>query len=105
MEKRMMSDELRKIIRQNEILISLIGRLAFKPDEIRQIVTSRKQNPEKYIEGYNSVDGSHSVSDLAKIIGVTQPTMTTTLSGWEEIGIIYEVEKSGRKFYKKLFPI
>jgi len=100
-----MNEELKKIIRQNEIIISLLGRIAFSKEDVRKIVTHKKRNPEKYIEGYNACDGNHSVSEIARIVGVSQPNMSVILTEWEEIGIIREVEKSGGKFYKKLFPI
>jgi len=100
-----MNEELKKIIKQNEVIISLLGRIAFTPDKVRDIVTHKKQNPQNYINGYNACDGKHSVSDIAKIIGVTPGTISPILAGWEEIGIIYEVEKPKGKFYKKLFPI
>jgi len=96
---------LRKIVKQNEIIISLLGRMAFTPEEIRKIVTSKKKNPQKYIDGYNACDGKHSISDLAKIINVTTGTLSPILAEWEELGIIYEVERKGGKFYKKLYPI
>lgn len=101
-----MSEELKKIIKQNEIMISLVGRIAFDKKEVRDIVTSRKKiSPEKYIEGYNACDGNHTVTELANIIGVKQPTLSPILQEWEELGIIFEVERPRGKFYKKLFPI
>jgi len=100
-----MNNELKKIIKQNEVIISLLGRIAFTPDKVRDIVTYKKQNPQNYIKGYNACDGKHSVSDIAKIVGVTPGTISPILAEWEEMGIIYEVEKPKGKFYKKLFPI
>lgn len=100
-----MNEELKKIVRQNEIIISLLGRIAFNKEEVRKIVTSKKRNPDKYVEGYNACDGNHSVTDIAKIVGVSQPTISIILAEWEDIGIIREVEKRGGKFYKNLFPI
>ena len=98
-----MNDDLKKIVKQNEIIISLLGRMAFSKEEVRSIVTHKKRNPEKYIEGYNACDGSHSVSDIAKIVGVSVPTISVILNEWEETGIIREVEKSGGKFYRNLY--
>ncbi len=95
----------KKIIKQNEVIISLIGRLAFKKEEIKEIVTRKKQNPDKYIEGYNACDGTHTVTEIANIIGVKQQTLSPILQEWEELGVIYEVEKTKGKFYKKLFPL
>jgi len=100
-----MKDELRKIIRQNEVIISLLGRIAFKPEEVRRIVTHKKQNPENYIRGYNACDGKRSLSEIARIVGVTPGTLSPILAEWAEIGIVYEVERPRGKFYKKIFPI
>jgi len=42
-----MSEEiLKKIERQNEIIISLLGRMAFTPETIRDIVVKKKQTPQ-----------------------------------------------------------
>ena len=100
-----MSEDIKKLIKQNEVIISLLGRIAFTPDKVREIVISRKQNPQNYINGYNSCDGKHTLSDIARIVGVTPGTLSPILVEWEEVGIIYEVEKPGGKFYKKLFTI
>jgi len=101
----MSEDTLNRIARQNGVIISLLGRIAFTEEKVKSIVMSRKQNPDRYIEGYNSCDGDHTVTQIANIVGVSQPTMTNVLSQWEEIGIVYEIDKVGGKFYKKLFPI
>lgn len=100
-----MNEELKKIIRQNEIMISLLGRIAFTKEKVKDIVTYKKRNPEKYIKGYNACDGTRSVSDIAKIVGVSVPTISVILNEWEDIGIVREVEKSGGKFYNNLYQI
>lgn len=100
-----MTEDLKKIVKQNEVIISLLGRIAFNKEEVKMIVTFKKKNPEKYIEGYNSLDGNHSLSAVAKIVGVKPQTLSPILSEWEDIGIIREVEKPKGKFYKKLFSI
>lgn len=102
-----MNEESKKIVRQNEVIISLLGRMAFTPTQVRELVTSNKREglKQKYIMGYNALDGKRSVSEIAGIIGITQGTLSPILSQWEELGIIYEVERAGGKFYKKLFPI
>ena len=100
-----MNDDLKKMVKQNETIISLLVRIAFDKVDVKTIVTAKKKNPEKYVAGYNSCDGNHSVSKIAEIVGVTEGTLSPILAEWEEIGIIREVEKSGGKFYKKLFSI
>ena len=101
-----MSEEiLKKLERQNEIIISLLGRMAFTPEKIRNIVVKNKQNPQGYIDTYNLCDGNHNVNELAAIAGVNQSTLSPVLKDWEELGIVFEVEKGKGKFYKKLYPI
>lgn len=101
----MSDDTFHRIEKQNEVIISLLGRMAFTPEKIRAIVTRKKKNPEKYIEGYNACDGNHQVTELANIVSVKQPTLTPILQEWKEVGIVFEVEKPNGKFYKKLYPI
>lgn len=100
-----MSEEVAKIIRQNEVMISLLARMAFKESEVRDIVVKKKKNPQKYVEGYNSCDGNHTVSQIADVVDVKEPTLVPILQQWEEIGIIYDVGKSGGKFYKSILHI
>lgn len=101
-----MTDEtLKKIEKQNEVIISLLGRMAFTPDRIRGIVIKKKQNPQGYIDGYNACDGNHNVNEIANIVGVKQNTLSPILQEWKELGILYEVDKPKGTFYKRLFPI
>ncbi|MFW9959153.1 MAG: hypothetical protein ACFFCT_13865 [Candidatus Odinarchaeota archaeon] len=100
-----MSDELKKIIKQNETMISLLGRMAFKPEEVEKIITSRKQDKQSYINGYNACDGTKTITEIAAIIRVTRQNMGPILSQWEQLGIVYEVEKPSGTFYKNIFPI
>jgi Fic family protein len=100
-----MNDDLKKIAKQNEVIISLLGRLAFKQEEVKKIVIYKKRNPEKYVNGYNACDGKHSVSEIVRTVGVSTPTISVILAEWEDVGIIREIEKSGGKFYKNLYQI
>jgi Fic family protein len=101
----MTEDTLKKIEKQNEIIISLLGRMAFTTERIREIVIKKKQNPQGYIDGYNACDGNRNVNEIANIIGVKQNTLSPILQEWEELGIVYEVDKPKGTFYKRLFPI
>jgi Fic family protein len=100
-----MSDDSKKLIKQNDKIISLLTRMAFKPEDVKKIVVFKKQNPDNYIKGYNSCDGNHTLTEIAKIIGVTAGTLSPILAEWEEIGILKEVEKTGGKYYKKIYEI
>ena len=98
------------LIMLDEEKLKLLGRIAFSPEPeitIRKIVTSGKKGDKRkgYIKGYNACDGKHSVREIAKIVGVTEGTLSPILQKWAEIGIIFEIECRGGKFYKRLFPV
>ena len=95
----------KKIEKQNEIIISLLGRIAFTPESIRDIVVKKKQNPQGYVNGYNACDGNHNVNEIADVVGVKHNTISPILQEWEDLGVIFEVEKPKGKFYKKLYLI
>jgi len=103
----MSEDILEQIRRQNEVIISLLGRLVFDENSVRNIVTynKREELKTKYIEGYNSCDGKKTQKEIADIIGISQSTLSPIINEWVEIGIIYEIHRGNRKYYKKLFPI
>lgn len=85
-----------KIERQNEAIIALLARSAIGVEAISNIVCGGKRNPEAYRRTYNALLGESGVTELAKLAGVSQPTMSVVLQSWEEQGIIYNVG-NGRK--------
>ena len=103
----MTKDVLENIRRQNEVIISLLGRLVFNEDKVIELVTAnKKENLKiKYIEGYNSCDGKKSQTEIAKVVGVSQSTLSPIINEWVELGIVYEISRANRKYYRKLFPI
>jgi len=101
----MSEEDIKRLVKQNDAIITLLGRMAFKPQDIKEIVIRKKQNPNRYIQGYNACDGEHTVTQIATVVGVKKPTIVPILQEWEELGIIREIEKPEGKFYKKLFPI
>lgn len=98
---------LKDIRRQNEILIALLGRIAFDEKTVRDIIISNKKEDlkSKYIEGYNACDGNKTQTEIANVIGVTQSTLSPIINEWVEVGIVYEINKGNKKSYKKIFPI
>ncbi|PKK81937.1 MAG: hypothetical protein CVT49_16260 [candidate division Zixibacteria bacterium HGW-Zixibacteria-1] len=90
---------------ENQVIITLLGRLVFGHDKILEIVTRGKKNPKKYIQGYNACDGTKNISEIAKVIGVKQPTLTPIIKLWEIEGIIYNVGTDSRPLFKKLFSL
>ena len=91
--------------KQNEIIISLLARLVMGENKIKDLVTKNKQNPEKYLRGYNSCNGVNTLTDIAKIVGVTVGTLSPILKNWEKEGIIYNIETETSPKYKSLMKI
>ena len=94
----------------DEEKIKLLGRIAFGPEPektIRKIIVSGKRGniANNYVKGYNALDGSRSLKEIATIIGVTSATLSPILQKWADIGIVYSTETNGGKHYKKLFSL
>jgi hypothetical protein len=68
-------------------------------------VTRKKRNPEKCPDGYNACDGNHAVAHIVAIVSVKEPTIVPIVQQWEELGIIFDIEKPGGRSYRKIFPI
>jgi len=93
--------------KQNEVIISLLARHEgiFGEEQIKKIVTLSKKNPNKYVKGYNACNGKNSVTEIANIIGVKQPTLTPILKSWEEKGIVYNIGEKNKPLYVKLLNL
>jgi len=92
-----------KIRAQNEIIISLLGRIAFNEKKVKDIVIKNKKNPKNYLKGYNACDGTVPVNKIAEIVEVKGGTLSPILNEWEEKGILFSLEKGSKKFYKHLY--
>ena len=91
--------------RQNDVIIQLLARSVFGLEKVRETVTRGKRNPDAYIVAYNSLDGAKGVTELAKLAGVSQPTMTVILQSWEQQGIVYDVGNGNKTLYKRILTL
>ena len=91
--------------KQNEVLISLLARSTIGVKAIYEAVTLGRRNPNAYMKMYNALRGDVSVTEAAKIAGVSIGTMSDTLSTWEAEGIIYNVGQPNRPLYKRLLAL
>jgi transposase len=90
---------------QNDVIISLLARLAFGEERIADIVTRNKKNPDAYRKVYNSLDGVRTATELASIAKVSQQTMSEVLQKWEQEGIAFNMGTSTKGRYRKLMTI
>jgi predicted transcriptional regulator len=89
----------------NEVIITLLGRIAYPPDQLTSIISKKKQDPEAYIRGYNLCDGKHTLTQIAEEMKVSPGTLSPIINNWKDIGIVYEVKKGGQKFFKRLYKL
>jgi DNA-binding MarR family transcriptional regulator len=94
-----------EIAKQNELIISLLGRIAFKNDELKDIVTKGSKKPEQMIQAYNLCDGTTGLTEIAKEAGVAQPSLTNAVDKWEKSGIILKKKKGKEVLPLRLFEI
>jgi len=97
---------LEKLLQEFEGTNYLLGRLIFpKNSDISEIVVKGQQQPEKYLLAYNLCDGNNTVTEIAQKSGLDKSNLNKVLTNWAVFGIIYEVDKSGGKYYKNLRKI
>ena len=93
------------IVRQNNVIISLLAKRIMGERELIKIVTAKKRNPKAYLKGYNACDGTKGVGGLSKVFGVVHGTLSPILQSWEEKGIVYNVGNSSKPLYVKLMNL
>jgi len=84
------------------VKIALLARLVWPGESLKAFILAGKKTGAKYIEGYNACDGQKTVSELARIVGVSQPNMTMILKKWEQKEVVYNVGGKGRPLYKRI---
>jgi len=94
-----------KMFRQNEVLIGLRARSTLGIEAIYDVVTRQKRDPAAYVRTYNSLRGDLTVSEAAKLAGVSQPAMSEMLASWEAQGVVYNVGDRGKPEYHRLLKL
>jgi hypothetical protein len=88
--------------RQNNVIIALLARSTLGLERISKIVSGGKRNPEAYRRAYNALEGASTVTEVARLAGVAQPTMTVILQSWAEQGIVYNSGSERKPLYHRL---
>lgn len=86
-----------KIYKQNNAIISLLGRLAFPEAKIKEILKKNSKKPEQMIKAYNMCTGELTTNQIAKkLTGITSKSLNVATLRWEEAGIIINLGERGR---------
>jgi hypothetical protein len=91
-----------EIVNRLDMIISLLSKLVFEPGEIEVVVKQGKRNPLQYKKAYNAMDGTKSVTALAKIANVSVPAMSQVISTWEKVGIVVNIGSQSNPKYRKI---
>jgi len=95
-----------EIMKQNNLIISLLGRIAFKNDELKELATKGSKKPKEILAAYNLCNGKTTITDIAKKATVAIPSLSVAIDKWEELGIIYKKVSDGNQVLPlKLFEV
>lgn len=86
-------------------LFFFLGRLVFKKDELKELVTKGSKRPTAILQAYNLCDGSFTITEIASKVGVTQSAITQAVDRWEKLGVIFKKVEKGAVYPLKLYPI
>ena len=101
----MAEDATEYVQKQNELIISLLGRIAFKNDELKSLVTKGSKKPSEMVCAYNLCDGTTGITEIANKADVAQSSLTAAVDKWERLGIILKKKKGKEVLPLRLFEI
>lgn len=81
-----------EIMGAEEVIVRLIGKVAFSEEEVRKIVEYGRQKKMEWIKAYNLCDGENNQTEIAKRAKVNEGDLSGALKEWENKGIIYKVK-------------
>jgi DNA-binding MarR family transcriptional regulator len=93
------------IVKQNEIIISLLGRIAFPNDRLRNMIQKGSKKPKEILAAYNLCDGQTTITEIAKRARIAQPSLSVAVDKWEQDGILVKRRDGTETFPKKLYTV
>lgn len=90
-----------------EVMIRLLGRIAFTEKEVyKKVVGIRKEkDKEIWINAFNLCDGEHNQAEIVSKTGVNQGNFSTALKNWKQMGIIFYVNTKDKDGKEKICPM
>jgi len=101
----MPSEETDEIVRQNELIISLLGRIAFENDELKALIVKGSKKPAQILKAYNLCDGHTTITKIASRVGIAQPSLTVAIEKWAKLGIIFRRKSGAEVLPLRLFEV
>ena len=101
----MSQKSIEKIVKQNELIISLLGHLVFPAGKLKDLVAKGSKKPKAIIKAYNLCDGTLSITDIATKVGIAQSSLTDAVNKWEKLGIILKIKEGNNIYPLKLYVI
>ena len=85
-----------EVIKPQEVMIRLLGKLAFSPDEVKEIVVGKRHKKPQWIRAYNLCDGEHQhQKEIAQEAGIDRSDFSKAIREWEQLGILFYVKSEG----------
>jgi DNA-binding MarR family transcriptional regulator len=99
-----MTDDERVII-QNDMMISLLSRIAFPNDTLKKIIQKGSKKPDEILVAYNLCDGKATITEIAKRANIAQQSLSAAIDKWEQEGIIIKRVAGAEVLPKKLYSV
>jgi hypothetical protein len=97
-----MSEEVSSV---EQLTLSLLGRIAFKNDDLKILVQKGSKKPVQVLAAYNLCDGNTPVTTIARRARIAQPSLTVALAKWERLGIVLKKKRGSEILPLGLFRI
>jgi CRISPR/Cas system CSM-associated protein Csm2 small subunit len=97
-------NESEKLMKQNELIISLLGRIAFNEDKLRELIL-RGSKKKSILNAYNLCDGERKIKEIAKMVNITPEGVGAAVIKWNKLGIVLKYEEGRDVIPMKLYEV
>ena len=93
------------LVKQNEIIISLLGRIAFPNDKLKENIQRGSKKPMEILEAYNLCDGNTTITEIAKRAKIAQGSLSEAVDKWASLGIAFKLKSGNETLPLKLYTV
>jgi len=88
-------DNVEVLIKQNEVIISLLGRMVFPEEKLIVMIQKNSKKPKELLKAYNLCNGKLTIAEIAKKSGVADTSLGQAILKWKKNGIIAVEDSQG----------